>query len=614
MAKSGWFPVSKTMLIHQNYFRAIDTSIMMHKNTSNKKPGLFNVIILLCQCIGITNISTIPNVAFSEGVTGCMIFFSLIYIFLGIPLLYMETVVSQFTSRNCIDVWRIRPCFSHIGYMLILWQILLLIYNHTVTSFLMHYLLISFENPLPYYTCGPWSNRQCNIINFNFTVNKNCAKREKVSSYCEGLYTSFPEYQYWRQHLLKLDKKVYITWKVCLASAALCTIIYLSCFRRERSIKWAGYFLATYPIAAYVVLLTGSLVQKGVLSKYTDALDFNFKDFLKKFRITNIIQRVVFNLGVGSGVTFNLSANSSFRTPCLSNTVICVLVCMLYSVLTINTTALMTCPYAYHFQIYPDILMKARITFLYEKVPRMLYHYENKSFYLILTYSCYTVLGLCTNVVIFYNLLELAISKSKKIEKYPGLTSFCAALVLFFVTIPLLSYFGVNILTVSFRRHVIIFMTFISMLECIAFLTCYGVHRFSEDVHFMLGVQPKIYIKVAWFLSSIALAYAFSVELMHDLKTTTQFIYGSYGMLAMVVILILIFVIKVIVALCKKQVSDVFRLDPTWGPKSELLQRSRAMFSAQAMTKEYMYRQYHLQAGILARQRQSNVRNSVNMI
>ncbi|CAD0194163.1 unnamed protein product [Chrysodeixis includens] len=54
----------------------------------------------------------------------------------------------------------------------------------------------------------------------------------------------------------------------------------------------------------------------------------------------------------------------------------------------------------------------------------------------------------------------------------------------------------------------------------------------------------------------------------------------------------------------------LIKLDSTWGPKTEILKRSRAMFTAQAMTKEYMYRQYHLQAGILMRQKRSNVRNT----
>ncbi|XP_047524655.1 sodium-dependent serotonin transporter-like [Pieris napi] len=551
---------------------------------NTQKYRRLNILILLCQCIGITNISTIPNVSFSEGILGCIIFFTLTYIFLGIPLLYMETVISQFTNRDCIDVWKINRCTSHVGYILIVWQVLILLYNHTVTSFLMHYLLISFESPVPFYTCGPWSNRQCNIFYRNYTVNKNCIGKQHGAPYCEGLYSTYPEYQYWRFNLVKLDEKHQIAWKICLASGVICILIYLSCFKRERSLKWATYFLAIYPIAAYSVVLTGSLLQKGIVFKFTEALDFDFNEFSKKFRISNIVQRVVYNLGIGSGVTLNLSANSPFRTPCLSNSVICVVICTLFTILTILTTALMTCPYAFVFDDKPETIMKIRMSFLFEKVPRMLYHYERNSFYLITTYSCYTVLGLCTDVMVFYNLLDVAAKRNDKIAKYPGLTCFCGNLVLFLITIPFFSYFGINIFTVSFRRHVITFTIFIAMLECIVFLTWYGVQRFSEDVHFMLGVQPQFCIKTAWILSSLLLGYSFCRELDHHLRMNTQLIYGSYTV----------------------------SLDPTWGPKTEVLQRSRAMFSVQAMTKEYMYRQYHLKAGILSRQRESNVRNSFN--
>ncbi|CAK1554104.1 unnamed protein product [Leptosia nina] len=572
------------------------------------------VIIILCQCIGITNIATIPNVAFSEGVLGCIIFFTLTYVILGIPLLYMETVISQFTGRDCIDVWKISPCTSHVGYFLIAWQVVVLIYNHTVTSFLMHYFLISFESLLPYHTCGPWTNELCNIILTNFTVNKNCVRKQKGAAYCEGLYSTFPEYQYWRYNLVKLDRKLDIAWKVTLGSAAICVIVYVSCFKREKSLKWATYILGPFPIIAYCVLLTGSLLQKGIVLKFTEALDFEFKDFSKKFRISSIIHRVGFNLGIGSGVTFNLSANSSFRTPCLSNTVISVIICTLFSILTVITTAMMTCPYALEFDEKPEMIMKTRISFLFEKVPRLFNQYERKSFYLILTYSCYSVLGTCTNVIIFYNLLDVASTRSMKVAKYPGLTCFCGCILLFLITIPLFNYYGINIMTVSFRRHVVTFMTFISMIECVVFLTWYGVQRFSEDVHFMLGVQPKMFMKVTWLFSSVVLLYSFFVELNHHLKTTTQFIYGSYVTLAVIGVLIAIFVVKCLYAACTKQMSKMFQLDPSWGPRNEVLQRSRAMFSAQAMTKEYMYRQYHLQAGILSRQRQSNVRNSTNIV
>ncbi|OWR40604.1 hypothetical protein KGM_206134 [Danaus plexippus plexippus] len=70
-----------------------------------------------------------------------------------------------------------------------------------------------------------------------------------------------------------------------------------------------------------------------------------------------------------------------------------------------------------------------------------------------------------------------------------------------------------------------------------------------------------------------------------------------------------IVVVRLVIAAIKRRFREFIALDKTWGPKDEILQRSRGMFSAQAMTKEYIYRQYHLQAGILHRQRRSNIRS-----
>ncbi|VVC86229.1 unnamed protein product, partial [Leptidea sinapis] len=492
----------------------------------------FNIMILLCQCLGISNINSTPNISFSEGVMASICFFTVFHILIGIPLLYMETVISQFTSRDCIDIWKIRPCFSHVGYILILWQIIILINNHTETAFFMHYLFISFETPIPFSTCGPWSDNYCDVISYNYTVNKDCLRSYYPPSYCEKLFATYPEYQYWRKSLVKHNDIFYITWKVCLASATICGLVYLCCFKRERSLRWVVYILVCYPIITSALLLIGSVLQKGVINKYQEAFSLNYKDFFTKFRFSIIIRRTVYNLGIGSGLAQNLSANSSFRTPCLSNIVICVVICTVYNIITISTAAIMTCPYAYELDDSPDAIIKAPLSFIFEKVPRLLNRFDNPSLYLISTFSCFTVLGVCCNVLIFYNLLEVASTRCKTIEKYPA----------------------------------------------------------------------------AWILSSIVLCYAFCSEIMYQYRKGKNYVslYGVYSVIAIIGLLVVIFIMKVIRAALKNKLSKVFQLDPCWGPKSEILQRSRAMFSAQAMTKEYIYRQYHLQAGIIARQRKSN--------
>ncbi|XP_072930287.1 sodium-dependent noradrenaline transporter-like [Epargyreus clarus] len=587
-------------------------NLLLLKMTNRSKR--IQLMVLLCQTIGVCNINSIPTIASSHGTAGCVITIFLLYLFLGIPLFYMESIIGQFTGRDCIDVWRIRPGLSYTGYILILWQVLILFYNHTFVSFSVHYFLISFENPIPYYQCGPWSTRNCNILIRNYTITEDCVRHRRQANYCDSIYQTFPEYQYWRNYVLQHNKaKFYIAWRVCLASGLVCAFLYISCFKRKQSLNWFVNCLPIYPILSYIPVMMGSMVQKGLVVKFEEALDLDFTDYAKKFRFSNVVQQIVYNLGLGSGLTFNFTSTVSFRSNCFSNSVVSVVISAVFSILVICTNAMMTCPYAYQHSTSSGSVIKMQMSMVFEKVPRLLSEYDHKLYWLILVYSCYVVVSLCTSMLVFYNLLEMVAARNEIVASYPGLTCLVAVIVLFLVSIPLLSKIGVTY-AIAFRRYISLVSTFVTMIECIVFVMSYGVHKFSEDVHFMLGIQPSIYMRTTWVLASGILAYSFCSECIYYYKSYPKSvninidIYGQYILCSMCGIIVFGCAGKLLVALCKRRFSSMFRLDPSWGPKSDILQRSRAMFSAQAMTKEYMYRQYHLQAGILTRQKNSNKR------
>lgn len=565
------------------------------------------IMVLICLFTGISNFSSIPSNALNQGTVGYSAFLTIFYIVMGIPLLYMESVVGQFTTRDCIDVWRIRPCLSYVGYMVIAWQVTVLICNHIITSFLLHYFLTSFENPIPFYTCGPWSSKFCNSLATNYTVNQDCIKYQHLFPYCDNLYKTFPEYQYWKYNLVRGSEKAgfSIAWKVCLASGLICFILYISCFKRFKSLKWFVNIFTFYPMMTLIVLLMGSMRQKGLVIKYEEALDLNFANF-KHFRLSNIVHQVVFNLNIGSGILFTLASSTSFRSPCFSDIVIAVVFCTVFSLTCIYTIAMMTCPYAFEYGVTPVALIKTPMTLNFEKIPRLLYQYEDKTFYLIIVYSCNSVLGMCTNVMYFFNLLEITLRRFSKLKNYPGLTAICAVIFLFLITIPLLSYNGMNIVAYSFRRYLSLVPTFFAIIECSVFLVWYGINKFTEDIHFMVGIRPKLIIKVSWIFSIIILIYSFGTEIYYQMMAQTFLIYVTYILLFFTGLIILIFIIRILVAACRNKTVQYLSLDPSWGPNNELLQRSRAMFSAQAMTKEYIYRQYSLHASIMARQNNAN--------
>lgn len=572
------------------------------------------LMMLLYRIIGISNSLFLSHTAIASGAVGHMIFYFLIYVVIGIPVLYMELIISQFTGRDCIDVWKARACLSHVGYFMVLWQVIILVYNHTITTFAMLYLLITFENPIPYYTCGPWASQDCNILAVNYSVNQDCVRTKEPAMYCENLHTTFPEYQFWRYNVLGGNYKgqYQVAWKACLASLLICSVIYLNCFKGMQSIKWFIYFFVLYPVIAYLSLMISSMQQKGVIVKFEEAIDSKFEEFPKFIQVTNVIEQVLFSLGVGSGVMLNLGSRTSFRSPVYANTVIAVLSAATFTLLCIGTLALMSCPYSFEYVIKPINIMGAYMSLTFEKIPRMLSEYSCKTVWLIVMYSCQTCLGISTDIVLFFTLLDLISKRYETVANHTSLSSLLGIIILFSFNIPLLGSFGIKYIVSTFRRFLRLLSTFMTTIECLVFVVWYGIEKFSEDVHFMQGIQPRNYMKMGWLLSTFILAFVFCTELYTHLSYPDTFGPSDYTAFLIVIVVIvlclLIFFIKLIIAACQNRFLEAFTLDCTWGPRSLILQRSRGMFTAHAMTKEYMYRQYHLQAGITARQKRSNKR------
>ncbi|XP_026725684.1 sodium- and chloride-dependent glycine transporter 1-like [Trichoplusia ni] len=567
---------------------------------------------MLTQTLGINTMLYIPHIAVAWGAAGNAISLVLIYISIGIPLLYMENVVGQFTGRDCLEVWYARSCLSHFGYFHICWQALYLIYLHTLNSLLLHYLIISFENPIPYYACGRWSKSNCGILSHNYSVNQECLKIKPPLPYCTKLYETFPEYQYYRFFILGHDKTSYfLAWRVSVASAVLSVFLFLCCIKRRYCLKWLLLFFSLFPVVARVIFMIGSMLQKGLVVKYEEAVDADFTVFSQRFSLSNAISEVLYSLKVGTGLSFGTASRTSFRAPCYSNSVIVVIITAAVIVLGIFSNVMMVCPYAFQYSVTPAVFMGYPLANIFEKMPRLIHMYEFSSLWLVLAYSFIAISSIGLSICILSSFIKLFGKRFLTIAQYSGLFSFVIAFSLYIVTTPLLGTMSRFVL-VDIRRATNVLMLFMVMMENFVFVHWYGLGKFSEDIHFMQGVPPKATIKICWLLLAVVLAYVFISQFIELFSERNETLGSTVGFCILVMNIagaLTISTVKLLIGVYKKTFRELLRLDPTWGPKTVILQRSRAMFTAQAMTKEYIYRQYHLQAGILMRQKRSNVRN-----
>lgn len=585
---------------------------MVIRHKENKPlfgPGYFYVLVLLLRTFGFPVGVTQPHDALRFGTAGYAILYFMSYIFVGIPIVYLELIIGQFTSRDCLEVWKIRKCLSHIGYFLVFWQTVNYIFNHLAVTFVTHYFLISFENPGPYYVCDWWSYPNCNIVTRNYTLNKYCLRLKHMNlQMCHNLHTTMPEYQYFRFNILGPWNYLGISWRLSLASIFTCIFLFMSCFKRLKSLKWFIYPIIIYPVIGYVVLLIGTLRQKGIMSKFKESIDFSFHIFFLEYKPVRVVTQVVFSIGAGTGVFINLASNADFRLPCFTHAVVIVLMTATFNLLTVLTFSLMTCPYSKEFGVHPRTILRLPISFIFEMVPTMIFEYDNKSFYNVVLYSCQTALGLTSSVVFSYSMTQFIISRHPGANKYPSLICLAWILVTFLITMPLLGNFGYTVFMHGFAFTQGLSVFFV-VLEYIVFVYWYGFDCLQQDIHFMLGTPPKTYIKICWALSGVVLTFAFFRDIHRSIKKGTLLdIIGTGSLVALLGIMLLVTIGRLIIAAVRGRFKESVKLNSNWGPKSELLKRSRGMFTAQAMTKEYIYRKYHLQAGIAARQKKANVR------
>ncbi|KAJ2941086.1 hypothetical protein O0L34_g10318 [Tuta absoluta] len=568
-------------------------------------------MLLLYRTLGLSNTLIIPQIALKRGAVGNIIASNITYIVLGIPIAYMELLISQFTGRDCIDMWKIRPCLSHIGYFVQFWQLITFIYNHAIVSILLHYFIISFENPPRYTECGHWGSNSCNIIKANYTAYHRCVTSSDAEDECTDLFLTYPEYQY-NTYIMPggRNHKFNIQWAITVTSFAAVVIVFFNCFKRIHSIKWFILPITVYPMVGYMLLLTGSMRQKGVISHYASMMDTEFEDFMVKFNPSSVILYTLYSTGAGTGVLSNIASFGTFRSPCFSNSVTAVLTSAVFTTIAIATSAMMACPYAVEYGYNVDSILDHPVSFSFVMMPRMISIYSHRNTWLILSFSSSLVLGISSNIVLFYTFLEITAKRNPRIGKYSELFSFIAMSSIFILTIPTFGAFGRDIYSMFFRRCLISVPLFVAILEIIVFIFWYGCNRFFEDIHFMQGIHPNNFMKVVWVISPVILSYVFFMDFHKLVTSPVSNYFGLTVMLVMLVVPLLIFLLKLLVAAFQRRFLHELQLDPTWGPQDVILRRSRTMFTAHAMTKEYMYRQYHLQAGVVARQKLSNTRKT----
>lgn len=140
-----------------------DESFNMEKEDNRESWGSRVSFLLACigYAVGLGNIWRFPYNAYKSGGGAFLVPYFIMLVLCGIPLLFMELAVGQYTRRGPIGALdKLCPILKGAGVGTVVISFLLSTYYNVILSWALFYLISSFQDPLPWVACNNWWNSE----------------------------------------------------------------------------------------------------------------------------------------------------------------------------------------------------------------------------------------------------------------------------------------------------------------------------------------------------------------------------------------------------------------------------------------------------------------------
>merc|ERR1711953_1428004 len=200
--------------------------------------------ILACigYAVGLGNIWRFPYLAYKSGGGAFLIPYLVMLLLCGIPLLYMELAVGQYTRRGPIGaLGKICPLLKGAGLSTVIMSFLLTTYYNVIMSWALFYLVYSFSPSLPWETCDNyWNSPSCRPIKSNVTMD--------LTTEMNNTHSSTQEFYDLR--MLRMTEGIEnmggFSWELLAALCVAWTLVYFAIWKSVKVTGKVVYFTATW--------------------------------------------------------------------------------------------------------------------------------------------------------------------------------------------------------------------------------------------------------------------------------------------------------------------------------------------------------------------------------
>ena len=218
--------------------------------------------------VGLGNIWRFPYLVFKNGGGSFLIPYTIMLLFAGLPLFFLELALGQYTSQGPLQVFgRLAPAFKGLGFAMVVVTGFVTIYYNVIMAWTLFYMFSGFQSPLPWGDCFNGTNSPLCL-----PVNKTCPP-DVLSS---NLSCSQPTEDYFNYVMYGKDDTIdwsnfgSLQWGLVLCLLGAWVIVCLALIKGVESSGKVVYFTAIFPFVVLIILFSYGITLDGASDGITD--------------------------------------------------------------------------------------------------------------------------------------------------------------------------------------------------------------------------------------------------------------------------------------------------------------------------------------------------------
>lgn len=518
-----------------------------NKERGNWSSGVEFLLSCLSYAVGLGNIWRFPYLCYRNGGGAFLIPYTIMLIFVGLPLFFLELSFGQFASEGPVTIWKISPLFQGLGYAMFLMSTLVGVYYNMILAWALFYLCSSFTSHVPWSSCDNWWNtnacrkfdtKNCTAHDGVVVANGSCILRSQVSNATWAVIsnstdnTKMASDEYFHNFVLDLTDGLHdlggLRWQLAMCLLGCWVIVFFCLLRGVKSMGKVVYFTALFPYVVLMILLIRGATLEGSYNGIMFYLTPQWERLTEARVWGDAAMQIFFSLSPCWGGLITLASYNRFHNNCFRDAlfitfgnsgtsffagfVIFSIVGFMAHELGVPVSKVAAQGAGLAFVAYPEAVARLPVSPLWAFL----------FFFMLLT------LGLGTQFTLIETVVTTIVDTWP--ERLRSRKSFVLAgccLVMFLLGLVICTEGGMYILQLMDNYCASFSALLIGLIEVSVISWIYGIEKFLDDIKVMLGHYPfhRQYWRIIWkFVVPILIVFILIFTWI-DMKPTE---YGSY--------------------------------------------------------------------------------------